>query len=377
MKNEYDNYDLLTDFDALYRAYMKARSGTRWKDGTALYCMRALECTLALKELLEQERFKPKVRRTFYVYEPKKRLIVASEFYEKVAQRALCDEILKPALMPKVIADNYASQEGKGTHYGLERLEEQLRHFYRRHGTNGFILKGDIRHYFPSTDHEMLKALYREYFEDPRLIRFIDTIIDSWKDEDESDDEHDRGTPLGFDLSQISGVYILSKLDHYIKDDRGIKYYGRYMDDFFVIAETKAELYDILEEIKRIIGEMGYQVNEKTAIFPISSGIDFLGFHTYITDTGKVVRKVRAKSKNRERRKLKRLKELLERDDSKIEFEDVRTSYQAWRAHAAHGNCYYLISKMDAYFDDLFKDHIKDDKAKAFSGKPIKTKRKG
>lgn len=377
MKNQYDNFDLLTDFDALYRAYKHARSGTRWKDGTALYCMRALECTLALKELLKSGKFKPKVRRTFYVYEPKKRLIVASEFYEKVAQRALCDEILKPALMPKVISSNYASQEGKGTHYGLYDLEKQLRHFYARHGTNGFILKGDIRHYFPSTDHEMLKALYREYFEDPRLLKFIDTIIDSWRDEDESKDGHDRGTPLGFDLSQISGVYILSKMDHYIKDERGIKYYGRYMDDFFVIAETKAELYEILDRIKEILKEMGYEVNEKTAVFPISAGIDFLGFHTYITETGKVIRKVRAKSKNRERRRLKRLKELLERDDSKITFEDIRTSYQAWRAHASHGDCYYLICKMDAYFDELFADHIGDDKTKRFSGKPIKTKKKG
>lgn len=376
MKNKYDNYEILTDFDVLYRAYKKARSGTRWKDGTAIYCMRALECTLALKEMMEEERFKTKVRRTFYIYEPKKRLIVASEFYEKVAQRALCDEILKPALMPKVISDNYASQEGKGTHYGLYRLEEQLRHFYRRHGTNGFILKGDIRHYFPSTDHETLKNIYREYFEDERLLKFIDTIIDSWKDEEESDENHDRGVPLGFDLSQISGVYILSKLDHYIKDECGIKYYGRYMDDFFVIAETKAKLYGILNDIKRIIGEMGYSVNEKTAVFPISAGIDFLGFHTYITETGKVIRKIRAKSKNRERRKLKRLKGLMEKEDSKIGFEDVRVSYQAWRAHAAHGNCYYLISKMDTYFDDLFKDYIKGDQTKAFSGKPIKTKRR-
>lgn len=377
MKNPYDNFDILTDFDNLYRAYKKARQGTRWKDGTAIYCARALECTLALKNMLNNGRFKPKVRRTFFIYEPKKRRIVASEFYEKVAQRALCDEVLKPALMPTLIADNYASQEGKGTHYGLERLAEQLRNFYRKNGTDGFILKGDIHHYFPSTDHEMLKALYRKYFEDARILQFIDTIIDSWKDEEESKDGKERGTPLGFDLSQISGVFALSKMDHHIKDERGIKYYGRYMDDFFVIAKTKVELYDILGEIKEILSEMGYSVNDKTAIFPISAGIDFLGFHTYITESGKVIRKVRAKSKNRERRKLKKLKELLEKEDSKITFEDVRTSYQAWRAHAAHGNCYYLIQKTDAYFDGLFAEYLKDNPGKAFSGKPIKSKKKG
>lgn len=376
MKNKYDDYTILTDFDNLYRAYKKARSGTRWKDGTAIYCARALECTLTLRKLMEQEGFSPKTRRTFYVYEPKKRLIIASEFYEKVVQRALCDEILKPALMPKVISDNYASQEGKGTHYGLKRLEEQLRHFYRHNGTEGFILKGDIRHYFPSTDHEMLKNLYRKYFEDPRLLRLIDKIIDSWKDKDESTDGHDRGMPLGFDLSQISGVFILSQMDHYIKDDCGIKYYGRYMDDFFVIAKTKEELYDVLRNIKEILKEMGYSLNEKTAIFPLRNGIDFLGFHTYITESGKVIRKVRAKSKNRERRKLKRLKGLLEAEGSKITIEDVATSYQAWRAHAAHGNCYYLISKMDAHFDELYRAYIDDGSIKPFTGRPMRPKQK-
>lgn len=375
MKNKYDDYSILTDFENLYRAYKESRKGTRWKDGVARYSSRALECTLALKRLLEEQRYIPKTHKSFYVYEPKKREIISSQFYEKVMQRALCDYILKPVLMPTIIADNYASQAGKGTHYGLDRLSKMLRKYYINNGTEGYILKGDIKHYFPSTDHEMLKSLYRKYFEDPKILNLIDLIIDSWYDKEESKDGRLRGVPLGFDLSQISGVFILSKMDHMIKDQMGVKYYGRYMDDFFVISKTKEELYMILDAIKKTLSEMGYQLNKKTAIFPIRNGIDFLGFHTYITESGKVIRKIRAKSKNRERRKLKKLKGLLGQQDSKINFEDVRTSYQAWRAHASHGNCYYLIRKMDAYFDNLFQDHIGDDRSKAFSGKPIRKKK--
>ena len=101
-------------------------------------------------------------------------------------------------------------------------------------------------------------------------------------------------------------------MDHMIKERLGIKYYGRYMDDFYLIHEDRAYLQFCLEEIRRFLVPLGLELNQKTAIFPLSQGIDFLGFRTYLTDSGKVVRKVRRESKNRIRRKITKFRHLVD-----------------------------------------------------------------
>ena len=111
-----------------------------------------------------------------------------------------------------------------------------------------------------------------------------------------------------------------------------------------------------LEEIKKYLVPLGLELNQKTAIFPLTQGIDFLGFRTYLTDTGKVVRKVRRESKNRIRRKLKKYRHLL--DEGRIDFETILQSYSSWTGHAEHGNSYHLIRKTDDLFFNLFKNEL-------------------
>lgn len=141
-----------------------------------------------------------------------------------------------------------------------------------------------------------------------------------------------------------------------IKERLGIKMYGRYMDDFYLIHPDKDYLRYCLEEIRKYLVPLGLELNQKTAIFPLSQGIDFLGFRTYLTDTGKVVRKVRRDSKNRIRRKLKKFRHLL--DEGRIDFETIIQSYYSWVGHAEHGNSYHLIRKTDDLFFNLFKNEL-------------------
>jgi hypothetical protein len=110
-------------------------------------------------------------------------------------------------------------------------------------------------------------------------------------------------------------------------------------------------------EIEAYLAPLGLTLNNKTNIFPLRNGIDFLGFHTYLTDSGKVIRKVRRKSKCNEQRKLKKQRALL--DAGKITLEAVEQSYQSWRSHAEKGNCYHLIQQMDNTFKNLFKESEK------------------
>lgn len=122
-----------------------------------------------------------------------------------------------------------------------------------------------------------------------------------------------------------------------------------------VVATTKEEASCLIAHL----AERGLSLNNKTQIFPLRNGLDFLGFHTYLTDSGKVIRKVRKSSRDRMKRKLRKYAVMLE--NGAITKEKVSESYQSWRAHAAHGNCRSLIAKYDEIYSSLFERSEDDD----------------
>ena len=167
-----------------------------------------------------------------------------------------------------------------------------------------------------------------------------------------------EGLPLGYQTSQLLALMYLDEFDHWVKETLHAKYYGRYMDDFYIIHEDKAYLQYCRKEIEKYVAGLGLSLNNKTNIFPLRNGIDFLGFHTYITDTGKVIRKVRRSSKSNEQKKLKKQRYLL--DSGKITLKQVEQSYGSWRSHAEKGNCYHLIREMDQLYKTLFEEKLSE-----------------
>lgn len=180
------------------------------------------------------------------------------------------------------------------------------------------------------------------------ILWLVDLIVDSTEN---------PGIPIGNQTSQWFAVMYLSGMDHFIKEKLGIRYYGRYMDDFYLIHEDKAYLQYCRGEIEQYVARLGLRMNKKTNIFPLRNGIDFLGFHTYLTESGKIIRKVRRSSKCNAQRKLKKQRGLLDRE--KISLSDIEQSYGSWRSHAVKGNCYHLIQKTDSLFQNLFKESEK------------------
>ena len=338
-------FEKIYSFENLYKAYRKARCGKRWKGAAAKFEVNLLEALNLLSYQLRSKTYTLSPYNTFEVFEPKRRVVMSNSYKDKVVQHSLCDNVLEPILTRSFITDNYASQVGKGTHYGLDRLQEFLRRFYRKNGIDGWILKGDISKYFYSIRHDTLKTLIRKKISDPDVLWLCDMIIDST--------EGNVGIPIGNQSSQLFALLYLNGLDHFVKEKLGIKYYGRYMDDFFLIHEDKEYLRHCREEIEARVGDLGLSLNAKTNIYPLRNGIDFLGFHTYLTETGAVIRKVRRRSKNNMKRKLKKMRGLVER--GKITTATVEQSYQSWRGHAAKGNCYHLIRRTDHYYANLFK----------------------
>jgi len=179
----------------------------------------------------------------------------------------------------------------------------------------------------------------------------LDAIIDSTPG--------DVGIPIGNQSSQIYALLYLNKLDHLVKEGLRIRYYGRYMDDFYLIHENKDVLRAAREAIAAHLAERGLELNDKTQIFPLRNGLDFLGFHSYLTDTGKVVRKLRKASRERMKRKLRKYKAMYEH--GAISREKITESYQSWRAHASHGDCHALIEKYDRIFNAIFERSENED----------------
>lgn len=367
------DFERVYDFGNLYAGFLKARRGKRGKANVAKFEANLLEALCLLSEMLKNKTYRPSDYFVFRVYEPKERIVMTNAFKDKVVQHSLCDNILEPAFSRGFIRDNYASQTGRGTHDGLYRLEEFMRSYYftrkgkteqaRREAglppippqeadyADGWVLKCDISKYFYSIQHEPLKAMVRQYVRDPDVLWLTDMIIDSTEN---------PGIPIGNQTSQWFAVMYLSGLDHFIKEKLGIRYYGRYMDDFYLIHEDKAYLRYCRAEIERYVAGLGLKLNNKTNIFPLRNGIDFLGFHTYLTDSGKVIRKVRRTSKCNEQRKMKKQRGLL--DKGRITLAEIEQSYGSWRSHAEKGNCYHLIRETDRLFKSLFPESTLLDK---------------
>lgn len=332
-------------FAHLYDAYLKSRHGKRFKYTIAKFESNAVENLLKLSQDVQNHTYTMADYNVFTVYEPKERIIMSNAFRDKILQRSICDNVLNPSVFPHLIYDNYASQKNKGTHFGLQRLDGFLHSYYRKYGSDGWILKADISKYFYSIGHDQLKAQLNRYISDKDVLWLLNLIIDS---------TDGVGIPIGNQTSQTFAVLYLNDLDHLVKDQMGFKYYGRYMDDFYIIHHDKALLQRTLQTIKEYLSPLGLKLNQKTQILPLQNGIDFLGFHTYLTDSGKVVRKIRRRSKNNMHRKIKKMSKLYQ--EGKIEKESIVSSYQSWRSHAAHGDSYHLIQKMDSEIKQILDD---------------------
>lgn len=153
-------------------------------------------------------------------------------------------------------------------------------------------------------------------------------------------DVMEDGLPLGYQTSQLFALMFLDEFDHIIKEKYRIKYYGRYMDDFYIICPDKQKLQCILKDVRALMDEYGLELNQKTAIFPLRNGIDFLGFHSYLTETGAVVQKLRRDSAKRMKAKIRHWEKAYPAGE--VTKEEILCSFLAWDAHAAHGDTYAL-----------------------------------
>ena len=331
------DFEKVISFNNMYKAFRKAKRGKGFKKSAARFDVMALDGINTLIEQLRNKTYKISEYTEFKVYEPKERIIKTTSFKDKVVQHSLCDNVILPKLQSVFIYDNCAGQKGKGTLFGLDRLAVQMKEFHERYGLGGYILKCDISKFFYNISHDQLKDILEYWFGyDTDVCWLCNLFIDSTEG---------KGIPLGNQINQGFALLYLDGMDKLIKYELGIEYYGRYMDDFYLIHPDKEYLKYSLEVITEYLKTLGLTLNGKTQIFPFKNGVNYLGFHTYITEGGKPIRKLKNENKRNAQKKYLRMAKLVA--SGKLPLDKFRASYDAWKNHISHGNCYRLAIKMD------------------------------
>jgi len=234
MKRFGNLYSELISFENLTAAFYKALKGKKGNPTAATFALRWEENLLSLQDGLLTKNYRPGTYRTFTIYEKKARLISSAPFRERVVHHALCN-IIEPLFESTFIFDSYANRKGKGTHSAVARAAV----FVRR---NPYVLKCDVKMYFPSMDHTLLKQTIRRKVKDRDVLWLCDLIIDSSNPQTEvveyfpGDDlftsiERRRGLPIGNQTSQFFANAYLNAFDHFVKETLGCKFYLRYVDD--------------------------------------------------------------------------------------------------------------------------------------------------
>ena len=339
-------FEKVIDFDNMYRAFRKAKRGKGHKKSSARFDVSALDGINTLIAQLRDHTYRISDYTEFKVYEPKERVIQTTAFKDKVIQHSLCDNVIMPRLQSVFIRDNCAGQKGKGTLFGLNRLSEQMQQFYEKYGFKGYILKCDVTKFFYSISHDQLKDIVHYHFgRDLGICWLCDLFIDSTPG---------KGIPLGNQINQGFALLYLDGMDKLIKYELGIEYYGRYMDDFWLIHPSKAYLRYCLEVITAYLETLELTLNGKTQIFPFKSGVSYLGFHTYIAANGTSVRRLKNQNKRNAQKKFVRMAKLVA--SGKLTRAKFDASYNAWKNHASHGNCYGLIRTLDEKINKILEE---------------------
>lgn len=380
--------EIICDANNLYKAYRASIKNSKWKETTQKFMMNYLRYIFEIQEDLQNRTLTNGKSEEFSISERGRiRHITSIPISDRIVRHVLCDEILLPEVQKKLIYDNGASLKGRGISHQRERFEVYLRKYFRKYGNEGYILFGDFTKFYDNIIHDIAKKeLLKLFNNDEFLDWLLGVIFDGFKvDVSYMTDEeyvscleqpfnrleHDeipkelltgekwmhKSVNIGDQLSQILGIYYPYKIDNYVKYVRSQKFYGRYMDDWYIMNPSKEELQDLLENIRTIAKERGIHINEKkTRIVKISGTYKFLQVRYTLTQTGKIIKRINPDRVTAMRRKLKKLSVKIQ--NGEIPYEYVEDMFKSWM-----GGFYKLLSKQQrknliSLYEDLMNKNI-------------------
>tara|TARA_R110002111_G_scaffold260867_1_gene332901 strand:- start:6714 stop:7778 length:1065 start_codon:yes stop_codon:yes gene_type:complete len=338
----------LISFENLYHAYQKARRGKRGQRSVERFEFHREVELIKLQQELTNETYCPGNYRTFMLYDTKPRMISAAPFRDRIVHHALCN-ILEPIFERTFIYDSYASRKGKGTHAAIARYQQFARQ-------NAYVLKCDVKQFFPSVDHQILKDRIFRKVKDVAVLNLVKQIIDNsniqthvsgFFPEDDlfTSVERRKGIPIGNQTSQFFGNVYLDALDHFIKESLRCRSYVRYVDDFVILDNDKTRLAKWRDEIAQFLIKLRLWLHpKKRVISRTCDGVRFLGFRVWpqrIWLTKDYLRRVRKRFRRYQ----------LEYRQGIMSQKELTQRIQAWLGHVK------TISA-ERYLDDILYDII-------------------
>jgi len=362
--------ETVADMNNLYEAFKASMKGSAWKEEPQRFEMDFLSELTALQNELLEKTYKTLPGSEFTLNERGHiRHIHGGRMRDRVVRHCLCDNVLGPSLAPYLIYNNGASQTGKGVSFARENFERDLHNYYLEHGNaDGYVGFMDVSKFYDNIRHDYVKAgIYPKI--DPFSAWLLGTIMEDFRVDVSymTDDEYacclenkfnsvwyyenitksartgekimEKSVEIGDQTSQDIGVFFPTPLDNYATIVRGCRRYGRYMDDIYLICETRDEVRSIIDGITDKAHELGMFINEKkTRICKLTDRYTYLQVRYFLTPSGKVVKRISTKSLTRERRRLKAYKRLL--DKGEMEYDRIEQAYKSWM-----GTFYKIMSK--------------------------------
>ena len=340
----------LVAFDNLWLAWRRARRGKSRSAGAVLFELDLERNLIGLQRELADATWQPGAYRLFRIYEHKPRLIAAAPFRDRVVHHAVMN-LIEPPLDARLIDDCYACRRGKGTHRAVDRYQQWSRRY-------AYAVKLDVRRYFPSIDHELLKDCLRRRIKDQRVLALLDRIIDAGPplgaDDREQppfagDDlltplERPRGIPIGNLTSQFFANLFLDDFDHWVKQGLRCPAYLRYVDDMLLLANDKARLADWRSAIGERLGTLRLRLHEhRGQVQRTADGMTLLGYRVFPG-----FRRLPRQNLVRARRRLRTLAARYRA--GRIELRQVDASVRAWIGHAGNADTLGLRRSL---FDSL------------------------
>ena len=353
MKRTGNLWPQIVDFENLLKASYQAQKGKRFRENVLEFNHNREKELFRLQEELITQTYKPGEYKTFQIRDPKPRIISAAPYRDRVVHHALCN-IIMPILERCLITDTYANRVGFGSHRALRRFTQFAR-------TSQYVLQCDVRKYFPSIDHLILKKQIRHKIKCEDSLWLIDTIIDCSNLQEPVIEyfpgdnlftplERRRGLPIGNLTSQFFANYYLAEFDRFIKQTLRIRKYLRYVDDLALFSDDKQQLTHARSAIEDYLSKLRLKIHPiKSQLFETSLGANFVGFRV-LPD------RIRVCNHNlrRARRRLRAMQK--EYAQNELQIPKLIERLQSWEAHLKHGDTYRLRQSIFAHWKFTLSD---------------------
>lgn len=381
----------MIDANILYKAYLASIKGSKWKESSQKFMLDFLQKIFLLQDMLQKQTYYPSYENTFILHERGKvRHITCIQPSDRIVRHALCDDVLMPEIIKRLIYDNGSSIKGKGLGFSRNRFDIHIHEYCQKHKSNkGYILFGDFSKFYDNIDHKIAKQQLEDLYPNDEYLEWILNIIFKNFQIDVSymsDEEYskclstifnkleynkiptelktgekwmEKSINIGDQISQVIGIYYPNQIDTYVKTVRSQHYYGRYMDDFYIISESKEKLEDLLFNIEKIATSLKIFLNKKkTCIVKLDNPFTYLQLRYYVTPSGHITKRLNSDRVKAMRKKLRAL------SISNVELNSIQEMFRSWM-----GSYYKLLPnqtrlELITLFEELYKCKIQIKKGK-------------